>query len=95
MVDEERLLMSENWRQSKICIVVNDKSEGTTAKHLSCDGLLHHKFIIQFAGESIFKIGEHSAKLQGCVISYKVVSYAPFTLDFCPQRCRTGHIGPK
>jgi len=59
--------MSENWRQSKICIVINDKSEGTTAKHLSCDGLLHHKFIIQFAGESIFKIGEHSAKLQGCL----------------------------
>jgi len=58
--------MSENWRQSKICIVINDKSEGTTAKHLSCDGLLHHKFIIQFAGESIFKIGEHIRR------SYKV-----------------------
>jgi len=48
--------MSENWRQSEICIVINDKSlQGTTAKHLSSDGLLHYKFIIQFAGERTFK----------------------------------------
>ena len=46
--------MSENWRQSEICIVINDKSsQGTTAKHLSSDGLLHYKFIIQFAGERL------------------------------------------
>jgi len=30
--------MSENWWQSEICIVVNDKSEDSTAKHLSFDG---------------------------------------------------------
>jgi len=47
--------MSENWRQSEICIVINDKSQGSTAKHLSCDELLHFKFIIQFAGEEFFK----------------------------------------
>jgi len=40
--------MSENWRQSEICIVINDKSQGGIAKHLSWDGLLHYKFIIQF-----------------------------------------------
>jgi len=45
------------------CIVINDKSQGSTVKHLSCDGLLDYKFIIQFAGERIFKIGEHLAKL--------------------------------
>jgi len=28
---------------------------------LSCDGLLHYKFIVQFAGERILKIGEHVA----------------------------------
>jgi len=56
--------MSENWQQSEICVVINDKSEGSTAKHLSCDGLLHYKFIIQFAGERISKIGEHLAMLQ-------------------------------
>jgi len=43
-------MKSENWQQSEICIVINNKSEGSIAKHLSCDGLLHHKFIIQFAG---------------------------------------------
>jgi len=46
--------MSENWRQSEICFVINDKSQGSIAKHLSCDGLLHDKFIIQFAGEKNF-----------------------------------------
>jgi len=48
--------MSENWRQSEICFVINDKSQGSIAKHLSCDGLLHDKFIIQFAGEKFFKL---------------------------------------
>jgi len=26
--------MPEKWRQSEICIVINDKSEGSIAKHL-------------------------------------------------------------
>ena len=56
--------MSENWPLSEICIVINDKSRGSIAKHLSCDGLLHYKFITQFGGERNFKIGEHLAKLQ-------------------------------
>jgi len=51
--------MSENWRQSGICIAINDKSQRGLAKHLSCDGLRHHKFIIQFAAEIFFLIGEH------------------------------------
>jgi len=42
--------MSENWRQSEICTVINDKLQGTTAKHFSCDWLLHYEFIIQFVG---------------------------------------------
>jgi len=56
--------MSEKWWQSEICIVINDKSQGSVAKHLSWDGLLRYRFIIQFAGETIFKIGEHLSKLQ-------------------------------
>jgi len=56
--------MSENCWQSEICIVINDKSQGSTAKHLSCNGPLHYKFITQFAGERIFNIGEHLAKLE-------------------------------
>jgi len=37
-------------------------------------------YIIQFAGERIFKIGEHLAKLQA---KWLIVSYAPFALHFC------------
>jgi len=43
--------MSVNWRQSEKRVVIYDKSQGSIAKHLSWDGLLHYKCIIQFAGE--------------------------------------------
>jgi len=42
--------------------VINDKSH-STAKHLSCDGLLYYKFITQFVGDRILNIGEHLVKL--------------------------------
>ena len=58
------ICMSEKWWQSEICIVVNDKSQGSVAKHLNLDGLLHYKFISQFAEKRIFKISKHLAKLQ-------------------------------
>ena len=48
--------MSENWQQSEICIVINDKSQDSTAKHLSYDGLLHYKFVSHCASKNIFKI---------------------------------------
>jgi len=47
------------------------------------------KCIAQFAGKRIFKIGEHLAKLQA---KWLIESYAPFALDFCPQRCRSRRI---
>jgi len=56
--------MSVNWWQSEICIVINDKSQGSIDKHLTWDDLLHYRFIIQFAGESMLKIDKHLAKLQ-------------------------------
>ena len=65
--------MSENWQQSEICIVINDKSQDSTANHLSYDGLLHYKFVNHCAGERIFKICEHLAKLQA---KWLIVSYA-------------------
>ena len=40
-------------------------------------------------GERIFKIGEHLAKSQA---KWLTVSYTPFTLHFCPQRCRSRQI---
>jgi len=41
--------------------VINDKLQGSIAELLSCDKLLHSKLVIHFAGERIFKIGEHLA----------------------------------
>jgi len=46
--------MSENWQQSEMYIVINDKSQDSTAKHLSSDGLLHYKFVNHCAGKRIF-----------------------------------------
>jgi len=34
--------MKYEWQQSEICIVINDKSQGITAKHLCFDGLYIH-----------------------------------------------------
>jgi len=44
--------------------VINDKSQGSIAKHLRNDELLYYTFITQSAGERIFKNGEYLAKLQ-------------------------------
>jgi len=63
--------------------MLNNKSQDSTAKHFSYDGLLHYKFIVLFAGEFFFQIGEHLAKLQA---KWFIVSYAQFALDFCPQK---------
>jgi len=51
--------------------VLNDKSQDSTAKHLSYGELLYYKFITQFAGEKILKsvnIGEVTSKMVDCVI---------------------------
>jgi len=56
--------MSENQQQSEKCITINYKSQGSMTKHLKCDVLLYYKFITQFGGERIFKIGEDLAKLR-------------------------------
>jgi len=54
----------QKWHQADICNAIKDKSQSSIAKHLSCDALLYYTFITQSAGERIFKIGEHLAKLQ-------------------------------
>ena len=59
------------------------------AKNLRFDELLYYTFIIQSAGERICKIGEHLAKLRAKSLT---MSYAPFALQFCPQRCRSCQI---
>ena len=57
--------------------MINDKSQDSTAWHLSYDGLLRYKFVNHCAGERIFKIREYLAKLQA---KWLIVSYAPFAL---------------
>jgi len=77
------------WHDPEIRIAINDESQGSIAKNLRCDELLYYTFIIRSAGERIFKIGEHLAKLRAKSLS---VSYNPFALHFCPQRCRSRQI---
>ena len=48
---------------SEIRIAINDKSVGSIVKNLRCDELFYYTFIIHSAGERIFKIAEHLAKL--------------------------------
>jgi len=58
---------AEKWHHSEIHIAINDESQGSIATNLrcdKCDELLYYTFIIHSAGERIFKIGEHLAKLQ-------------------------------
>jgi len=80
---------AEKRHHSEIRIAINDESQGSIAKNLRCDELLYYTFIIYTAGERIFKIGEHLAKLRA---KWLTVSYTLFALHFCPQRCRSRWI---
>ena len=80
---------AEKRHHSDIRIAINDESQGSIAKNLRCDELLYYTFIIHSAGESIFKIGEHLVNLWAESLT---VSYTPFALHFCPQRCRSRQI---
>ena len=65
------------------CIIINDKSQCSVAKYLKCNGLLYDKFIMQLAGERIFRTVEHLSKLRA---KWLIVSCAPFALQFRPQK---------
>ena len=77
--------MQKNGIILRICIAINDESQGSIAKNLRCDELLYYTFIIHYAGERIFKIGKHLAKLWA-------ESLTPFAMHFCLQRCRSRQI---
>ena len=70
---------AEKWHHSQIRIEINDESQGSIAKKLRCDELLYYTFIIHSAGERIFKIGEHLAKLRAKSLT---VSYTPRACTF-------------
>jgi len=57
-------MKAEKWHHSEIRIAINHESQGKIANNLKCDELLYYTFIIYSAGEIIFKIGEHLAKLR-------------------------------
>jgi len=80
---------AEKWHHSEVRIAINDESQGRIAKNLRCDELLYYTFIIYSAGKRIFKICEHLVKLRAKSLR---VSYTPFALHFCPQRCRSRQI---
>jgi len=80
---------AEKWHHSEIRVAINDESQGSIAKNLRCDKLLFYTFITHSAGERIFKIGEHLAKLRAYSLT---VSYTPFALHFCHKRCRSRQI---
>ena len=79
---------AEKWHRSEISIAINDESQGSIAKNLRLE-LHYYAFIIHSAGERIFKIGEHLAKLRAKSLT---VSYTPFALHFCHLRCRSRQI---
>ena len=82
---------AEKWHHSEIRIAINDDSQGSIAKNLRCDELLYYTFFVYSAGERIFKIGEHLAKLRAKSLTLSYIIY-PFALHFCPQRCRSLQI---
>jgi len=53
--------------------MINEKSQGSIAKHLSWDGLLCYKFITKFANNRLFlnwrTFGQVTGKMVDCVIS--------------------------
>ena len=73
--------MSEKWWQSEICIMINDKSQGSVAKYLSWDGLLHYKFVIQFAGEKKFKNLRTFRKVTGKMVDRVIHPIRPRRLS--------------
>jgi len=52
------------WHHSETRIEINDESQSSIATNLRCDWLLYYTFITHSAGERIFNISEHLAKLQ-------------------------------
>ena len=70
---------ARKWHHSEIRIAIKDESQDSIVTNLRCDEVLYYTFIIHSAGERIFNIGEHLAKLQA---KWLTVSYAPFALHF-------------
>jgi len=75
---------------TEICIVINDKSQGSIAKRLRCNEFATHLSLNLLVKK--FIISEHLAKLQAKIAKWLIVSCAPFDLHFCFQRCWSRQI---
>ena len=71
------------WHRPEIRIAINDESQGSIANNLKFDESLYYTFITHSAGERIFNIGKHLAKLQAKWLS---VSYNSFALHFLSSK---------
>jgi len=74
----------KKWCQSEMCIVINNESQGSIAKNIRNDELLYFIFFTQSAGERIFIICEHLAKLQAKRCSFDSFDLGLLT-DLCHQ----------
>ena len=70
---------AEKWHHSEIRIAINDESQGSIARNLRCDETHYYTFIIHSAGERIFKIGEHLAKLRAKSLTICHIPHSPCT----------------
>jgi len=70
----------QKWHHSEMHIAINDESQDIIAKNLKCDELHYYTCIIHPAGERIFKIGEHLAKLQAKWLCHTPHSPCTFVL---------------
>jgi len=67
---------AKKWHYSEIPILINDESQCSIAKNLRCDELLYYTFIIHSAGERIFKIGKHFAKIRAKLLTVSPIRLA-------------------
>ena len=68
----------EASRQREICIVINDKSQDSMAKHLSSDGLLYYKGITQLDIKKLLQSANiwRSCRQNGLLCH---ISHSPYT----------------
>jgi len=78
--------MSENWRQSEMSIVINNKSQGSTVKHFKLWLVTSLQFYHAICSWKFFK---KSVNIWWSYRQNGWLSYVQFALDFCHQRCRT------
>ena len=65
--------------------MINDKSQGSIAKHLRLDRLLHYTFITQFTDES-FKILQTFGEVAGRMLDYVIHPIHPILLSAKMQK---------